>query len=276
MSHHAPTSITDAAHGPATGDYECFCREVRRLYGIDLTQYRRGPMERRVRVLAARRGRHLDLVAYADLLAYDQAELTTFLSRVTVNVSRLWRNPGQWHLLEHDVIPGLAAAGDGRLRCWSAGSSYGAEAYTLAAVANRAVPHVRTTILGTDIDADMIARARAGVFSADDVRDAPVAALANYFTKAGGWWHVNDELRRRVRFEQGDLLRQPVEAERFDLVLCRNTVIYFTDEARDALHARLAHSIRRGGVLVIGSRERIARPRAIGLQLEAPHVFRKR
>ena len=203
MSHHAPTSITDAAHGPATGDYECFCREVRRLYGIDLTQYRRGPMERRVRVLAARRGRHLDLVAYADLLAYDQAELTTFLSRVTVNVSRLWRNPGQWHLLEHDVIPGLAAAGDGRLRCWSAGSSYGAEAYTLAAVANRAVPHVRTTILGTDIDADMIARARAGVFSADDVRDAPVAALANYFTKAGGWWHVNDELRRRVRFEQG-------------------------------------------------------------------------
>ena len=122
-------------------DYVAFCEGVRGLCEIDLLQYKRGQMERRVRSFAERRG-HADLATYLRLLAGDAAARDEFLDRVTINVSNLWRNPEQWERLRHDVVPALAA--DGTLRAWSAGCSYGAEAYTLAAVCRLAAPAART------------------------------------------------------------------------------------------------------------------------------------
>lgn len=270
----SPTVVT--APRRVAGDYERFCRDARSLCGIDLHSYRRPQMERRVRILASRRGLHRDLTAYATLLAGDPREQAAFIGGVTVGVSGLWREPDRWQALERDVIAALAASGGGRLRCWSAGSSYGAEAYTLGAVALRAAPRAQTTILGTDIDAGLVARATAGRFSAGDARCAPAAALATYFTRSGNGWRAGDALRRIVRFEQGDLLHIEPRAASLDLVLCRNTVIYFTDEVRDQVHDRLARSLRPGGVLVIGSLERVSQPRAIGLEPEAPQIFRRR
>jgi chemotaxis protein methyltransferase CheR len=161
------------------------------------------------------------------------------------------------------------------VRCWSAGSSYGAEAYTLAAIARRAIPRAQVSILGTDIDARMVQRARAGVFTADDARDAPTATLAAHFDLVDGHWHASAQLKRLVRFEQGDLLRvQPAPAS-YDLVLCRNTVIYFNEDVRDALHGRLAASLRAGGRLVVGATERVSDPAGHGLEPESPFVYRK-
>lgn len=271
----ARTPVVTTVAERAAGDYERFCRDARRLCGIDLSSYRRPLMERRVRILASRRGLHRDLGAYATLLAGDPGEQAAFIGRVTVGVSGLWREPGRWQALEADVIPALVASGGGRLRCWSAGSSYGAEAYTLAAVALRAAPGAQTTILGTDIDAELVVRAAAGHFSAGDARCAPAAALTTYFTPSGHGWRAGEPLRRIVRFEQGDLLRIETQPASLDLVLCRNTVIYFTDQVRDEIHRRLARSLRPGGVLVIGSSERVSRPRAIGLEPDGPQTFRR-
>jgi chemotaxis protein methyltransferase CheR len=261
----------------AADDYEPFCLAIRRLCGIDLLQYKRGQMERRIRSFAATRD--VDgLVAYAALLKADQAELDKFLDRVTINVSQLWRNPEQWEVLEDKILPDLARtapAHSNRVRCWSAGSSYGAEAYTLAAIARRAVPRAQITILGTDIDARMVQRARAGVFTAEDARDAPTATLASHFQMVDGAWHAGDELKRLVRFEQGDLLRVAPAAGSYDLVLCRNTVIYFNEDVRDALHGRLAHSLRPGGRLVVGATERVSDAGRHGLEPESPFVYRK-
>lgn len=270
---HNPESAD--ARRPA-GDYDRFCRDLRDACGIDLAQYRRGPTERGVRSLAARRGRPHDLAAYARLLAGDRPAREELVGHLTVNASRLWRNPGQWRLLERRVLPGLAASGAGRLRCWSAGCSYGAEAYTLAAVAVDAVPRAQVTILGTDIDRRVIERARTAGFGADDVGGAPPAALAAHFTRHDGRWYAGAALRRLVRFEQADLLRLPARTDGFDLVLCRNTMLYFADDARDALLRRLARSIRPGGVLMIGNTERLADPCALGLERVAPSTFRRR
>jgi chemotaxis protein methyltransferase CheR len=258
-----------------TGDeYEAFCVAFRRVCGIDLLQYKRGQMERRIRSFVATRGDG-DLLAYAKLLQADKAELDKFLDRVTINVSQLWRNPEQWETLEEKILPDLAESGRNRVRAWSAGSSYGAEAYTLAAIARRAIPRATVSILGTDIDARMVQRARGGVFSAQDARDAPTATLAGHFELADGKWHASDELKRLVRFEQGDLLRVDPAAGSYDLVLCRNTVIYFNEDVRDALHGRLAESLRAGGRLVVGATERVAEPAKHGLEPESPFVYRK-
>jgi chemotaxis protein methyltransferase CheR len=171
------------------------------------------------------------------------------------------------------VVPALAA--DGTLRAWSAGCSYGAEAYTLAAVCRLAAPTAYTSILGTDIDRRAIERAVYGEFNAEDVRDAPPNALARFFATDGERWRPTAELRALVSFEVGDLLTLRPPAGAYDLVLCRNTVIYFNEDVRDALHARLADALRPGGVLVVGATERVCAPEAIGLQATAPFTYAK-
>ena len=253
-------------------DYVAFCEGVRGLCDIDLLQYKRGQMERRVRSFAERRG-HDDLAPYLRLLTGDAAARDEFLDRVTINVSNLWRNPEQWAHLQTEIVPALAA--DGTLRAWSAGCSYGAEAYTLAAVCRLAAPTAYTSILGTDIDRRAIERAVYGEFNAEDVRDAPPNALARFFATDGERWRPTAELRALVSFEVGDLLTLRPPAGAYDLVLCRNTVIYFTEEVRDALHERLASALRPGGVLIVGATERVTAPESIGLQSMAPFTYRK-
>jgi chemotaxis protein methyltransferase CheR len=258
----------------ARDDYTTFCDGIRRLTGIDLSQYKRGQMERRIRTFATKQGIP-ELPAYLKVLQADKAKVDEFLDRVTINVSQLWRNPEQWTLLGATILPELAAEG-GRVRAWSAGSSYGAEAYTLAAVASASIPKARVTIKGTDIDPRMVERARKGEFSAEDARSAPRAEVAKWFEPLpDGRLRGKPELRRLVSFETGDLLLSRIPREAYDLVLCRNTVIYFNEDVRDALHERLVQSLRPGGVLMIGSTERVTRPRELGLEPTHPFVYRK-
>jgi chemotaxis protein methyltransferase CheR len=194
---------------------------------------------------------------------------------VTINVSQLWRNPEQWERVQRRIIPELVT-GRPSFKAWSAGCSYGAEALTLAAIARETAPSVRIEIDGTDIDQRVVDRARQGRFSASDARDAPSAALKRWFEpEPDGSWQARPELVACCRFEVGDLLRTPARTGKYDLVLCRNTVIYFTDEVRDALHARLAASVRPGGYFMIGSTERVTDPRALGLEPAFPFTYRK-
>ena len=267
MTAHAGTRFPD--------DYAALCESVRLLCGVDLMQYKRGQMERRVRTWIQHRGA-ASLDVYGDLLRRDPDELDAFLDRVTINVSHLWRHEEQWDALRTDVLPALAGR-DGHVRAWSAGSSYGAEAFTLAAVCREAVPEAAVSIVGTDLDRRMVARARTGEFSSEDVRTAPATLLHRHFEPLeGGAWRASATLRSLVRFEQGDLLRMPVPSGRYDLIMCRNTVIYFNEDVRNALHERLVEALAPGGHLVIGSAERVADPRGLGLTATHHLIYRKR
>jgi chemotaxis protein methyltransferase CheR len=259
----------------ATDDFGTLCDVVRRLCGVDLSQYKRGQMERRVRTWAQRRGT-ADLGEYGKRLKAEPDELDAFLDRVTINVSHLWRHEDQWTAISSTILPELAQESSGRIRAWSAGCSYGAEAYTLAAVAREAIPHARVEIDGTDLDRRMVARAQAGLFSAEDARSAPGGTMERWFeqTPAGGW-QAKRELIAMTSFSVGDLLRMPVPKARYQLVICRNTVIYFTEEVRDALHERLVTALAPGGYLVVGTSERVADPRALGLTSPFHFIYRK-
>jgi chemotaxis protein methyltransferase CheR len=230
-------------------------------------------MERRIRSFVERRGVR-GLAEYLRRLNEDPEELDKFLDRVTINVSQLWRNPSQWTLLARDVLPELAT--EGRIRAWSAGSSYGAEAYTLAAVCKDAVPNARVTIVGTDIDKRMVEQARVGEFSEADARDAPPAALQRFFERTPAGWLAGPDLKSITTFERGDLLRLTARPSSYDLILCRNTAIYFTEEVRDTLHAGLADALRPGGYLLVGSTERVSDPSGVGLAPVLPFTYRKR
>ena len=268
----APEPSRAPLRGAGADDYVAFCELFRKLTSIDLGQYKRGQMERRIRTFA-QRSNHTDLVAYAAVLKDDAEELDRFLDRVTINVSQLWRNPQQWSLLAKQVIPDIAKGG--RVKAWSAGSSYGAEAFTMAATFMQAAPGCRTEILGTDIDKRMVERARQGRFTVDDARDAPKDGIERWFTRDGAAWQAKPELMRMVRFEVGDLLRIQPPKGTYDLILCRNTVIYFSEDVRDQLHARLAEALRPGGYLMVGSTERVAFPAQLGLESCLPFTYRK-
>jgi chemotaxis protein methyltransferase CheR len=250
-------------------DYVEFCTFVQRLTGVDLLQYKRPQMERRLRTFYSSRGVHT-LTDAIPLLTGDPAHVEALLDRITINVSQLWRNPEQWTLLADKVLPER-----GRIEAWSAGCSYGAEAYTLAAVCSITVPKLRTQIQGTDIDRRMVERARLGEFTNDDARSAPEDQLKRGFDRVDGGWRAKLELRSMTRFDTGDLLRIQPRPGSYDLVLCRNTVIYFAEPIRDELHARLASALRPGGFLIIGSTERVSTPAELGLKVEHPFIYRK-
>jgi len=262
--------VSTAVHG--YDEYVDFCEGVRRIAGIDLLQYRRGQMERRLRTLAERRG-FAPLADYLAVLGRDTEELDRFLDRVTINVSQLWRNPEQWDVVGREVVPELAATR--RIRVWSAGCSYGAESYTAAAICLENAPHARIEVHGTDIDPRMIERAPAGLFSEDDARSVPAASLERWFEPIAGGFRANEELRGAVSFHVGNLLSMRVPAGAYDLVLCRNVVIYFTEGVRNDLHRRLAAALRPGGYLLVGSTERVSSPSELGLALGHPFIYRR-
>ena len=261
------------APGTERDEYVDFCEGIRRICAIDLLQYKRGQMERRIRTFMNTRG-HGGLGEYLTVLRADRTELEAFLDRVTINVSQLWRHPEQFEVLERHVLPELAQ--NGRIRAWSAGCSYGAEAFTLAAVCMSTVPQANVTITGVDIDPRMIERAREGVFSAADARAVKPGLMGTWFTqRPDGGYEALPALRALCRFEVGDLLRARPRPAAYDLVMCRNTVIYFNDEVRDALHARLVTALRPGGYLVVGATERVSDPAGIGLAPTHPFTYRK-
>ncbi|HYB23565.1 MAG TPA: CheR family methyltransferase, partial [Solirubrobacteraceae bacterium] len=130
-------------------------------------------------------------------------------------------------------------------------------------------------VKGTDIDVRMLERARAGVFSQEDARTAPAGSLARWFEPTDGGFRATSQLRRVVSFERADLLAMPVPQKAYDLVMCRNVVIYFTEDVRDALHERLAGSLRSGGFLVIGSTERVSGPATHQLTSALPFIYQK-
>jgi chemotaxis protein methyltransferase CheR len=256
----------------AADDYVAFCEGLRTLNGIDLSQYKRPQMERRLRSFFARLG-YTKLTDALDRVRADKQLLDELLDRVTINVSQLWRHPDQWARLEGGLLKELASSG--RVRAWSAGCSYGAEAYTLAAVCSQAIPGVPVRIVGTDIDQRMVARAKVGAFSVEDARSAPSGAMQRWFERTDTGWQAKQALRAMTHFEVGDLLKLRPQASSYELIMCRNTVIYFADQIRDELHARLAHALRPGGVLVIGGTERVTDATSLGLATIHPFIYRK-
>jgi chemotaxis protein methyltransferase CheR len=256
----------------ATDDYIGFCEGLRQICGIDLTQYKRPQMERRLRSYWVRLGIS-KLTDALPLLRKDAGQLDDLLDRVTINVSQLWRHPDQWARLEGGLLQELS--GTGRMRAWSAGCSYGAEAYTLAAVCADAIPKATVRIQGTDIDQRMVARAKLGEFSAADARTAPTAPMQRWFERTPDGWRAKEQLRAMTTFAVGDLLKLRPSPSSYELIMCRNTVIYFADQIRDELHASFAHALRPGGILVIGGTERITDAASLGLATIHPFIYRK-
>lgn len=262
------------AHSETLGelDFSNFKRKVKLTYGLNLDAYKRPQMERRLRANMDRCGAETFQQYYA-FMQKNKALADEFLDRVTINVSELFRNPEQFDLLRTKVLPELLSR-KRSLTIWSAGCSYGAEPYSLAILLNEAEPNGRHSIIASDIDDRMLARAKEGVFQDTEMRNVTKSRLMKYFKPVGNGYMANDNIKRMIKFEKLDLLEGRFKTN-FDLIVCRNVVIYFTDETKATLYSRFVDSLRPGGYLFVGGTERITEYSNIGLENNLPFFYRK-
>ncbi|MHB8992427.1 MAG: CheR family methyltransferase [Chloroflexota bacterium] len=252
--------------------YSFFQRRVQRLTGIDLGAYKSQQMRRRLGTLLAR-SKTATLFEYAKML--DQPErLQEFLDFFTINVSEFFRIPDKFEYLASHVLPGLLSR-TRELRVWSAGCSNGSEPYSLAILLEELAPMGRWSILATDVDRTTLARAQRGdKYAPADLRNVGERRLARFFERDENGFRVKESLKQRVKFKAHDLLKDPFESG-FHVILCRHVVIYFTEEAKDALYRRFADSMVDDGVLFVGGTEIIPRAKEIGFETMAVSFYRK-
>jgi chemotaxis protein methyltransferase CheR len=211
-----------------------------------------------------------DAAGYRQRLESEQAEWEALAALCTIPISRFFRDEAVFGCLGAAVLPALAEAalarGARRLECWSAGCASGEEAYTLAlqwhlALAAR-FPGLDMRVLGTDIDARLIERARTACYGASSIDALPAAWRERAFERRGALFCLREGFRGDVELRRADLLAE-LPRQEFDLILCRNLAFtYFSDEfARGALE-RLASRLRRGGGLVVGLHEQLPQPSA--------------
>ncbi|MCR4427281.1 MAG: protein-glutamate O-methyltransferase CheR [Firmicutes bacterium] len=253
-------------------DYAAFKRRVLKLIGVDLGQYKSQQMERRLRGMLERTGAG-SLAAYARVLEHDPLELKKFQDFFTINVSEFFRNPEKFDELEKRILPGLLVHSP-KLNIWSAGCSNGAEIYSVVMILDKMTPGRVHRFLATDIDATVIEKAKAGVYLAQDVRNVPRACLARYFTKQRDKYVISDGIKSRVEFRVHNLLADSFE-KGFDLIICRNVVIYFTEQAKDQLYRNFRESLKEHGVLFVGGTETILNAASVGLASASPFFYRR-
>lgn len=247
---------------------------VRRLTGIDLSYYKESQLRRRLYFIMLRAGAK-DVADYVRLLETRPEVLEDFKNRFAINVSEFFRNPERFEDLRNKVIPELLPGVGMLFRIWSAGCSVGSEAYSIAMLLEEMQVKKPYRIWATDIDEDALEEGRRGVYTLQYLQNVPPEYLSRYFQKVGdGTFAVLPSLKKRVVFERHDLLQDPVR-ETFDLVVCRNVVIYFEDRAKEVAFSKLAEALRPGGYLWIGSTERIANPARFALRYVMPFFYQK-
>lgn len=245
--------------------YNYIKRRLFQLTGLDLNCYKRPQMQRRLEVYLSRSGQP-NWPTLFRAFQTDALLLRDFQSYLTINVSAFFRDPQKYQYLQTSVLPALLQK-RATLSVWSAGCSRGQEAYSLAMLLAEATaasqPH---RILATDIDQPTLNWARAGgPYDTSDVANLNEARLAQFFHRQDKAYWLNEALRRRVTFRQHNLLTDTVVG-RFDLIICRNVVIYFQPEAKVTLYRRFYEALRPGGILFVGGTEII--PRSAGLEFE--------
>jgi two-component system CheB/CheR fusion protein len=245
-----------AEHDP---DFETLLQFLKDSRGFDFTGYKRSSLMRRV----DRRMQQADVATYAeylDLLQLQPEEFTALFNTILINVTGFFRDPDAWNHLRDDAIPQVLS---GRkpsepIRVWSAGCASGEEAYTAAIVlAELLGPEEfrdRVKIYATDVDEEALTQARHASYPDSALKSVPPELRENYFEQHGQRFSFRTDLRRSVIFGRNDLV-QDAPISRVDVLLCRNTLMYFNAETQAKVVNRLHFAMNDDGVLFLGKAE---------------------
>jgi chemotaxis protein methyltransferase CheR len=251
--------------------YATLTRDVRALLGLDLSKYKPAQVWRRVVGFGATRG-YGDPAALLAACRGDPSLGDALRDLITINVSEFFRNAEAWEALGTLFLDGILARPIARI--WSAGCSLGCEPYTIAMLVRERSATATVRIVASDVDDTILAKARAGRYTTAQLAGVSAVRRNRFFRPSDERWEVQPEIGALVTWRRHDLLRDPF-ARGFDLIACRNVVIYFTEDAKMALYRDFAAALAPDGLLFLGATETIANPRAAGLEPAAPGFYRK-
>ncbi|MEK9198033.1 CheR family methyltransferase [Ureibacillus sp. 179-F W5.1 NHS] len=253
-------------------DYEQFIAGIKNKTGIDLALYKEAQMKRRLTSLYEKKG-YQNFVEFLHALEKDRDLMNEFLDRMTINVSEFYRNGKRWDVLQNKIFP-LLLNHNKRLKIWSAACSTGEEPYTISMVLSHHIPLSQIQVLATDIDENVIQKAKLGLYPERSLDEVPNDVKHKYFIQEGPFFKVKDEIKRTVTFKKHNLLKDTYDSN-LDLIVCRNVMIYFTEEAKDQIYQKFSQSLRPGGVLFVGSTEQIFNPSRYGFEVVDTFFYRK-
>jgi chemotaxis protein methyltransferase CheR len=257
-----------------TAEYNFIKHEILDLIGVDLNGYKAPQMQRRLKSYLLRSGQETWSNLF-NLMRQSPTELEKLKDFLTINVTSFFRDTEKFKALRGIILPELLQ-GQHRLRVWSSGCSRGHESYTLAMLLGEASGvGCLHKVVATDIDQSALAWAKAGgPYSQDEVTNVPPDWLSRYFTKCPDGYYVDQSLKQLITFRQHNLLADPFEQD-FDLIVCRNVVIYFTAEVKNQLYRRFYDSLRPGGILFVGGTEFIPKASDIGFETVGISFYRR-
>jgi chemotaxis methyl-accepting protein methylase len=251
--------------------FEALARQIEGRSGLDVGAYKDRLLRRRIATRMRAWGVH-SYGDYLQVLAERPEEFDRLLDALTINVTKFFRNPETWNCLADRILPELLAVNEGRLRAWSAGCASGEEAYTLVMLAALTLERMghpewldRVRVDATDIDRASLDRTRLGNYDRVAFSEADPAMVDRFCRPVGAQRvEVLDELRALVSTRRLDLTSEAAPANDYDLICCRNVVIYFDRATQERLMHDFADALRPRGILVLGKVETIfgpARPR---------------
>ena len=239
--------------------------------GFDFRLYRSHQLKRRIISFMELKNLH-SLPELWTYLNTNDSNYVDFLSKLSINISEFFRDSQKWDELRDNILPGILSRFT-QIKAWSAGCSYGAEVYSLAILLD-AMGKGSFCILGTDISHTVLAQAEEGIFSSDDLQFVPSNFKDVYFTRLGERWKVRPKVKKNINFAIKDVFAEHYKEE-FNLVVCRNLAIYLTREAQHKLYRILFDALQPGGVLFIGSTERVLKSNEIGFEPLSPFFYQK-
>lgn len=234
----------------------------------DFSGYRMSMLERRIQKrVYSTKNKNLD--DYFEYLELHPNELENLFDVLTINVSSFFRNSLAFEFISKIIIPELyldkTKEKDNSLRIWSAGCSFGEEPYSMAILINEFLEKeeslIQSTIFATDIDKKALKRASLGSYDVNSISEVKHGLLNKYFSKGGDNYKIDSQIKNKVQFSFYDLLDKnhlvPPDSifGGFDIVLCRNVLIYFEPEYQKIIFNKLYKSLNKNGTLILGEAE---------------------
>ncbi|MBX2855472.1 MAG: protein-glutamate O-methyltransferase CheR [Rhodobacteraceae bacterium] len=261
-------------------EFERVTALVMALAGIVIKEHKR-------EMLVARLSRRLRALNFSNVSAYldfvespkGEGEIGELINAVTTNLTSFFREGHHFEHFQKEMLEPMAAAGQPRVRVWSSACSTGEEPYSIAMTAQSANGYNRFSdfkLLATDLDTNVLAKASSGVYATDRVKTIPTDKLGRFFRKHGDGEHVvKDEVKSIISFRQLNLLHQwPVKGP-FDVIFCRNVLIYFDAPTKRDIVDRLVRLVRPEGTLYLGHSESLLGDHPL-LVSEGKTIYRRR
>ena len=212
---------------------------------------------------------------YIEAIKSDKKMLDDFVTYLTINVSEFYRNPEQWKLLENEILPYLFERFGNNLKIWSAACSTGDEPYTLVMLLSKFIPLNKIKVIATDLDRVVLEKAHIGLYDEKSLKGLPKEYITKYFTKVGTKsYQISDDIKKCVEFKQHNLLKDTYPSD-CNMIICRNVMIYFTEEAKAEIYKKFNASLKSDGILFVGSTEQIISPGDSGFSTYKSFFYKK-